>query len=115
MTSEISTDKLQAPDEYALFDIFPIQSLSVTLIGCSLPRESRVSITIFDMSGPTVFTILTQKIQPASYYSRFWDHREIADLDIIGRPFLLRIEADATDGSEHFMKEQEFSIIPQSN
>jgi len=60
------------PMKFSLSQNYPNPFNSITTFNYELPRESKVTLTIFDLRGRLVETIVNQT-QPAGYYSVPWD------------------------------------------
>jgi len=60
------------PDEYCLLPNYPNPFNPTTTFKYGLPEESNVTITIYDINGRQIQT-LVQKTQPAGYYSVQWN------------------------------------------
>ena len=60
------------PDEYKLFQNYPNPFNGTTTVRFQLPQKSRVRLTIYDVLGRTVRTLVNSKFKPG-YYSFQWD------------------------------------------
>jgi len=60
------------PVQFSLYQNFPNPFNSTTTFYYELPQESKVTLTIFDLRGHLVETIVNQT-QPAGYYSVLWN------------------------------------------
>ena len=60
------------PVKFFLYQNYPNPFNPLTTFKYELPQESKVTLTIFDLRGRLVETIVNQT-QPAGYYSVLWD------------------------------------------
>ena len=70
----LPSDRL--PDRYSLFQNYPNPFNPTTTISYSLPRESLVTLKIFDILGREVATLVNRR-QTAGEYSAEWDGRNM--------------------------------------
>jgi hypothetical protein len=66
-TSTGSLEFMEAPDGYALGQNYPNPFNPTTTIRYALPKESEVSITIYDLLGQVVHTFEAGNQKPGSY------------------------------------------------
>ncbi len=72
--STISVDEIygRIPSSFALFQNYPNPFNPSTIINYSLPNESAVTITIYDMLGKEIDQLISQK-QPSGKHSIQWN------------------------------------------
>ena len=81
-TSDYIQQKLSdfnaVPQAFALQQNFPNPFNPVTTIRYALPVDGRVTVTVFNMLGQKVVTLLDNQTQTAGYHSLLWDGRDAA-------------------------------------
>ncbi|MBX2992682.1 MAG: hypothetical protein KF749_16125 [Bacteroidetes bacterium] len=75
----------------------------------ALPKPSQVTLTVFGMLGNEVRTI-TREHQEAGFHFARWDCRNKQGIEVTDSEFILRIMAEATDGSEVFISARKFVL-----
>ena len=88
------------PSEFALEQNYPNPFNPFTTIRYRLPKRAQVKLTIFDVLGQTVRT-LVQKELDAGVHSVIWDGRNKAGLQLTSGLYFYRLEAD---GFQKFAK-----------
>ena len=81
------------PDEYFLYDNYPNPFNPITKLSFVLPKNSRVSLTIFDTRGIVVKTLLDSE-QVSGKSSVNWDGRNEIGLPVSTGLYFYRIEAE---------------------
>lgn len=81
------------PTDYALFQNYPNPFNQSTKICYDLPQKSNVVISIYNVMGQKVST-LVQGWQPAGSYSRSWDAKDDNGLVLPSGVYLLVMQAD---------------------
>jgi len=71
-TVSISPDKGTLPKQFALYPAYPNPFNPITTLGYDLPEDAMVNITIYDMMGRMVKTLVNSK-QTAGYKSIQWN------------------------------------------
>ncbi len=69
ITIKVSSKKLETPTEYKLLQNYPNPFNSTTTISFQLPEKSYVKLTIFDLLGQELYTLVDQKLE--SGYHQF--------------------------------------------
>jgi hypothetical protein len=85
------------PTAYALNQNYPNPFNPSTTISYDLPKNSQVSVTIYDILGRAVAT-LVDGVQPASSYSVQWNPSGLSS-----GVYFYRIQAQSLDGSGNFV------------
>jgi PKD repeat protein len=80
------------PSEFTLIGNFPNPFNPVTTIKYGLPNESNVTITITNILGKEVRTLIN-KHQPEGYHSVLWNGKDKQDQTVSAGVYLYRIEA----------------------
>ena len=93
-TLEALSVELQSglPDEYALVQNFPNPFNPSTFIPYNLPQSSFTSISIFDLKGNKINTILNQQIS-AGFHSVIWDARNDLGKKVSAGVYIYTIQA----------------------
>jgi len=80
------------PKEYALRQNYPNPFNPITRIDYALPADSRVKITVYDITGKEVVT-LVDGVHPAGYGHVDWDGRNASGTQVGSGVYFYRIEA----------------------
>ena len=80
------------PREIALSAPRPNPAFDVTTFGFALPRETRVTLAIYDASGRRV-RVLAHGLETAGEHDATWDGRSDAGRRVAGGVFFVRLEA----------------------
>ncbi len=84
----------ELPEAFSLEQNYPNPFNPMTTITYRLPQRSQVKLTIFNVIGRTVRT-LVQKELAAGEYSAVWDGRNEAGRSVTGGLYFYRLEADS--------------------
>jgi len=74
-TVAVEEEERGLPTIFTLHDNYPNPFNPTTMITCDLPRQSMVSLRIYDVSGRLVRT-LVDEIKPAAQHTIVWDGRD---------------------------------------
>jgi hypothetical protein len=80
------------PRAYALHQSYPNPFNATTIIKYDLPRPSDAKITIYNILGQTVKTLVNEKM-PAGYHEAIWDARNYQGKTVASGVYLYRLEA----------------------
>jgi len=89
----LSVDGLQLPDVYALHQNYPNPFNPFTTLRYDLPENAMVNITIYDMMGRVVKTMVNSE-QEAGFKSIQWDGTNHAGATVSAGLYLYTIQAD---------------------
>jgi len=89
----ITDDGFVLPDEYALHQNYPNPFNPVTTLRYNLPENSLVNITIYDMLGRKVKTLINQN-QDAGHKSVIWDATNDFGKPVSAGIYLYQIQVD---------------------
>ena len=78
---EAIEDYVTVPEEYSLFQNMPNPFNDLTTIRFNLPEESNVNLTIYDVLGRKVATIVSNEQYGPGSHLVFWDGK-----DQLGKP-----------------------------
>ena len=84
----IEPDGQAAPENFTLAQNYPNPFNPVTTISYELPKDSDVTLTIYDITGRLIETLVNEKQQPG-YYSVQWDASQYSS-----GVYIYRIQAD---------------------
>jgi hypothetical protein len=87
-----------SPDRYSLSQNYPNPFNPTTTIGFALPRDSRVTIRVYNLLGEEVSTVYEGDLA-AGYGSVEWDGRSSSGTTLASGVYYYRIEAVSTDGT----------------
>jgi len=92
--TRVVTDRLSRliPDSYALNQNYPNPFNPNTIIRYSLPKQSDVNITIYNILGQEV-VVLVDKAQPAGYHQVVWEGKNSQGKPVASGIYFYRIEA----------------------
>ena len=82
----------QVPQEFAIYQNYPNPFNPITEIKYEIAQEGYVSISVYDLVGRLVKTLINQK-QSAGYYSINWDATNIQNLKVSAGMYIYRIES----------------------
>jgi hypothetical protein len=84
---------LSSPKLFHLGTVYPNPFNSTTQISYALPKESAVSLRVFDLMGREVVTLL-QNHQKAGYYRVLWDGKNAAGIQVGSGMYFLQMETE---------------------
>ena len=88
-----STDEVAAlPLEFALKQNYPNPFNPTTLIEYQLPEESHIAMTVYDINGKNILTLINQ-IETAGVHTARWDGIDDSGNPVSSGVYLLRINA----------------------
>ena len=79
--------------DYALSHNYPNPFNPTTTIRYQVPEDARVVITVYNMLGHEMTTLVDQHL-PDGYYRAVWDGRNQAGLQVVGGVYIFRMEAN---------------------
>jgi len=82
------------PTSFALRQNYPNPFNPTTIISFSLPKRSDVELTIYNMLGQTIRTLLSQSM-PAGEYSVTWDGKDKSGSSVASGVYLYRLRVGA--------------------
>ena len=75
---ELSTESILLPTEYGIVNNYPNPFNPETTINYSIPQRAWVSLTIYDLKGELVSTILDGVVSPGNY-SAVWNGNDFTN------------------------------------
>jgi len=81
------------PKKYRLYDAYPNPFNPTTILRYDLPQNSMVTITIYDMLGNKVKTLISQA-QDAGYQSIIWDATNDYGYPVSAGVYLYQLQAN---------------------
>jgi hypothetical protein len=100
----------ELPTEYALQQNYPNPFNPLTHIRFDLPAPSAVNLTVYDVLGQEVIT-LVDEIQDAGYKIVEWDSNNNARTTVASGVYFLRIEVRPVDGSSVFTSVKRMMLL----
>jgi len=85
------------PSTWALSQNFPNPFNPTTRLGYELPQAAKVRITVFDILGREIRTLVNGQHGPGTFYSD-WDARDDNGVPVSSGTYLVRMEAVARSG-----------------
>jgi hypothetical protein len=83
----------QVPDDYAIYQNYPNPFNPETRIDYALPKNENVRITIFDLRGNLVRTLVDGEVQSMGYHQIVWDSRDNRGESVGSGVYFYRIQA----------------------
>lgn len=80
------------PDAFCLSQNYPNPFNPSTVIEYSIPRRSQVEITLYNLLGQKVKT-LVDKVEPAGNYSAYWNGTDYSGKPVASGVYLYRLKA----------------------
>ena len=87
------------PTEFALSSGHPNPMANSTEIAFQLPRETRVSLRVYDMAGREVRTLVSQKLD-AGYYTQGWDGVDANGRSVANGVYFYRMDAGSFNATK---------------
>jgi hypothetical protein len=81
------------PEEYFLAQNYPNPFNPITIIRYGLPEEAQVKVTIYNILGREVMTLVDED-KPAGYYNVSWDSRSHRGHEVSSGVYFYRIKAN---------------------
>ena len=81
------------PDDYTLFQNYPNPFNSSTTISYYLPNESRVTITIYNIKGEIIATLISEE-QKAGYHRMIWEGKSDKKLPVTSGIYVYRLSTN---------------------
>ena len=88
---EDQTAQHNLPDQYALLQNYPNPFNPVTTITYHLPQQGQVRLTIYNILGEQIQTLVEQE-HPAGAYSHLWDGTDASGRQVASGVYLYRLE-----------------------
>ena len=106
------TISLQAsvPEHYELFQNYPNPFNPTTRIRFALPQTSRVELTIFDMLGRRVKTLIDEE-RPAGFFTEDWNGTSGAGTAISSGVYYYVIRAAAVNGRDSYSSVRKMMVL----
>jgi hypothetical protein len=86
-------DITSKPDEYMLEQNMPNPFSKLTKITFAVPKTTHVNLSIYDVSGKHVITLVNKKCAPA-YYTTYWDGRDEDVKDVSAGVYFYRLKSE---------------------
>jgi hypothetical protein len=93
------TDDSSLPTEYVLSQNYPNPFNPTTLIEFSIPVESDVTLTVFNLLGQAIAELVNEEIS-AGNYSVVWNGEDQSGYKVSSGVYLYKIQANGTNGKE---------------
>jgi|GEM_PF-467659 len=82
------------PTQYQLEQNYPNPFNPGTVIGFSLPTDNTVSITIFDMNGRTVSTLIDNVDMSSGYHSVMWNGKDMNNQEVSAGVYIYSLKGE---------------------
>jgi len=80
------------------------------VIRVSLPTESSLSLSIYDILGQKVRTLLEEQ-RPAGYFDVEWDGKNDAGVRVGSGAYFYRAEATSSSGERRFSEMKKMAVV----
>jgi len=87
------------PSSYELSQNFPNPFKPVTTIRYGLPKEERVTLKVYNLSGQEVATLVNYELKNAGYHMAIWDGRNGSGKTTASGVYFIRMRAGPSAGS----------------
>lgn len=108
--THVWTSKEATPQSFKLQQNYPNPFNPATTISYSLPEPGTVSLTIYNLNGRVVRTLVDEE-QSAGAYSRTWDAVDDAWAKVSSGVYLYRIQVFGEQGREAFCSERKMLLL----
>ncbi len=95
VAESFSSEDVVIPTEFKIYQNFPNPFNPTTTVAFDIPEPSDVALTIFDLLGRKVQTLVKAQFEPGSYRQQ-WDSRDETGSALPSGVYLLRIYAKST-------------------
>jgi hypothetical protein len=102
ITVALSSTAGNLPTEYALDQNYPNPFNPDTHIGFALPNDSRVQLTVYNVLGQHVRTLIDGEM-PAGYHDVLWDGNDADGSSVASGVYFYRISAQGFESSKKMM------------
>jgi hypothetical protein len=92
-------DENVIPEEYALLQNYPNPFNPSTMIEFSIPKNSNVRLTVYNLLGQVVSELVNQEISSGKY-SVVWNGEDRNGLKVSSGVYLYKMQATGTNGKE---------------
>ena len=106
----VSDRPAEMPSTFSLQQNFPNPFNPSTTIRYSLPRESRVTITVYDVAGRELSRIL-ERTQGAGEHSVTWNATDSKGAAVPSGVYFYAMRSMTTDGKEEFSRTQKMTYV----
>ena len=93
VTEVAVSEKTLLPNSYQLFQNYPNPFNAETIIEYQLPKESNVTLRIFNSLGQKIITLVNKKQAPG-FYSIDWNGKNIHGSKVASGIYIINLEAD---------------------
>jgi len=98
------------PKTYNLYSNFPNPFNSYTIITFDLPKNSAVTLEIYDLIGRKVRDLISQN-KEAGTYAVMWNSRNHSGYEVASGEYFYRLTAIPLDGSSPFMQTRRMILL----
>jgi hypothetical protein len=88
----LTTIDADQPESFALVQNYPNPFNPTTVIPFQIAEASMVRLTVYDVTGRLVKTLLLEELQPGSYTAE-WDGRDMQNRSVSSGLYIYRLEA----------------------
>ena len=97
-TTNVIQEIPESPENYFLYQNYPNPFNPATTIRFSIPKRSLVSLTVYNMLGKEITTLLEKELSPGNYTIN-WEARDSNGLPLPSGVYLIRLSANNKAGN----------------
>ncbi len=102
-------DKNFLPQEFALSQNYPNPFNPSTSIEFSVPVNSKVTLTIYNLLGQVVTTLVNEEVS-AGHYSTVWNGADDNGFQVSSGVYLYKIKASGNNGTDYSQMKKMFLL-----
>ncbi|NND72247.1 MAG: T9SS type A sorting domain-containing protein [Rhodothermales bacterium] len=88
----VEDTRIVLPQDYKLFDNYPNPFNPTTTIGFDLPLDKQISVSVYDISGRLVKTLVNNELFPKGVHEVTWDGRSASGASVASGTYLYTLE-----------------------
>lgn len=99
----MDTEQMHVPERTDLKSVWPNPFNPTTSIRYDLSRETKVSLTVFDLLGRRISSLISNHIQPAGSYQWFWNGKDDSGNLMPSGTYILHLQTDSFAKSQKML------------
>jgi len=98
------------PNVYTLSQNYPNPFNSATTIKYQLPKDGKVALEIYNLTGQKVKTLADEKLS-VGFYTASWDGKDSQGRAVVGGIYFYRIVVETDSGEDNFVSTKKLIIL----